>query len=44
MSVAEIVKATQASRNTVKATLANLRRQGLLAQHGKGRGVFYTKL
>ncbi len=44
VSVAEIVKVTQASRNTVKATLANLRRQGLLVQHGKGRGVFYTKL
>lgn len=44
VSVAEIVRSTQASRNTVKATLANLRRQGLLAQHGKGRGVFYTKL
>lgn len=38
VGVAEIVRATQANRNTVKATLANLRRQELLAQHGKGRG------
>ncbi len=44
VTVARIVAATKANRHTTKATLANLRRQGLLAQHGKGRGVFYTKV
>ena len=43
VSVAQIVAITKASRNTVKATLFKLREQGLVAQHGKGRGVFYTK-
>lgn len=43
VSVAQIVAATKANRNTVKTALLKLREQGLVVQHGKGRGVFYTK-
>lgn len=43
VTVAQIVAATAASRNTVKQTLSRLRSAGLLVSHGKGRGVYYTK-
>ena len=42
--VAEVVTSTGANRNTVKATLTRLREQGLIVQHGQGRGAYYTKL
>jgi DNA-binding transcriptional regulator PaaX len=42
VSVATIVAATGASRNTVKATLSRMLQTGLLVRHGSGRGVFYT--
>jgi Fic family protein len=43
VTVAQIVEATKANRNTVKQTLGSLKAQGLIVQQGKGRGVFYTK-
>ena len=43
ITVAQIVAATHISRNTVKQTLSKLHKEGLIAQHGKGRGSFYTK-
>lgn len=43
VTVAQIVAATGISRNTVKQTLSKLHKEGLIAQHGKGRGSFYTK-
>jgi Fic family protein len=43
ISVARIVAFTKVSRNTVKQTLSKLHKEGLIAQHGKGRGSFYTK-
>jgi Fic family protein len=43
VTVAGIVTLTQVSRNTVKQTLSKLHREGLVAQHGRGRGSFYTK-
>ncbi len=43
VSVASIVTATAASRNTVKATLSRLVNEGLLVRHGTGRSVHYTK-
>lgn len=42
VTVASIVAATGANRNTVKAALQGLVRKGLLSQRGKGRGVHYT--
>ena len=38
-----IVARTHISRNTVKQTLSKLHKEGLIAQHGKGRGSFYAK-
>ena len=43
VSVASIVAATGASRNTVKATLTRLLQAGLLVRQGAGRSVHYTK-
>ncbi len=43
VSVASIVAATGASRNTVKATLTRMLQAGLLVRHGSGRSVHYTK-
>ena len=43
VSVASIVAATGASRNTVKATLSRMLKTGLLVRHGSGRAVYYTK-
>ena len=43
VSVASIVAATGASRNTVKATLSRLLQAGLLVRQGAGRSVHYTK-
>jgi DNA-binding transcriptional regulator PaaX len=43
VSVASIVAATGASRNTVKATLTRMRQTGLLVRHGAGRSVHYAK-
>ena len=43
VSVASIVAATGASRNTVKATLTRMLQTGLLVRHGSGRSVHYTK-
>ena len=41
-TVASVVSATSANRNTVKAALQGLVRKGLIIQRGKGRGVHYT--
>ena len=43
ITLAGVVKATGANRNTLKVKLAELVDEGLLARHGRGRGVFYTK-
>ena len=43
ITVAQIVAVTKISRNTVKQTLSKLHKEGLIAQHGKGRGSFYSK-
>ena len=43
ITLAGAVKATGANRNTLKVKLAELVDEGLLARHGRGRGVFYTK-
>jgi len=43
VSVASIVAATGASRNTVKATLSRMLQAGLLVRHGSGRAVYYVK-
>ena len=43
VSVASIVAATGASRNTVKATLTRMLQAGLLVRHGSGRSVHYTQ-
>ncbi|MGV3659163.1 MAG: Fic family protein [Prosthecobacter sp.] len=40
---AEVIKATGASRNTLKVRMAELVDAGLIIRHGKGRGVYYTK-
>jgi Fic family protein len=42
VSVASIVAATGASRNTVKATLTRMLQTGLIVRHGSGRAVHYT--
>ena len=42
VTVASIVAATGANRNTVKAALQGLVKRGLIAQRGQGRGVHYT--
>jgi len=47
LSVAEAMNAlggtATISRNTIKATLQNLVKQGWVVLHGKGRGAFYTR-
>jgi len=43
VSVADAVKATGASRNTIKDHIKRLSANGLLEQHGKGRGVWYSQ-
>ena len=42
VSVARVVEALKANRNTAKAALKTLTKRGLIAQCGKGRGVYYT--
>jgi predicted HTH transcriptional regulator len=42
VSVARVVEALKANRNTAKAALKALTKRGLIAQCGKGRGVYYT--
>lgn len=42
ITVAGVVAATNANRNTVKAVLQGLVKKGLIMQRGKGRGVHYT--
>ncbi len=44
VTVAGVVAATGANRNTVKAALKGLVKRRLIAQKGKGRGVHYTLL
>jgi len=44
VTVASVVAATGANRNTVKAALKGLVKRGLISQKGKGRGVHYTLL
>jgi Fic family protein len=41
VTMAEAIKLTGASRNTLKQHLRNLVEQGYLNQHGSGRGVWY---
>ena len=41
VTVAEAVKTTGASRNTIKDHLKALADQGHLTRHGAGRGVWY---
>ncbi len=41
VTVAEVVKVTSASRNTIKDHLKALTRAGHLVQHGAGRGTWY---
>jgi Fic family protein len=43
VTVATIVAATGASRNTVKATLTRMLQTGLIVRHGSGRAVHYTQ-
>lgn len=42
ITVAEAVKATGVSRNTIKGHITALAGQGLLIRHGAGRGVWYA--
>jgi Fic family protein len=42
ITVASVVAATGANRNTVKAALKGLVKQNLIIQRGKGRGVHYS--
>jgi Fic family protein len=44
ITVAGVVAATGANRNTVKSALRGLLRRGWVVQKGKGRGVYYTRL
>jgi Fic family protein len=44
ITVASVVDSTGANRNTVKAALQGLAKRKLIAQRGKGRGVYYTLL
>lgn len=43
ITLAEVVKATGANRNTLKVKMTELVDSGLLHRHGRGRGVFYTR-
>lgn len=44
VTVAVVVAATNANRNTVKAALQGLVRKNLIVKNGKGRGVHYSLL
>ena len=43
VSVADIVKATGVSRNTIKGHLKSLTKSGHLLRHGAGRGTWYAQ-
>lgn len=43
-SIADIVDATNASRNTIKKHVTTLVEQGYLKRHGQGRGTWYTRI
>ena len=43
ITLAEVVKATGANRNTLKVKMSELVDSGLLHRNGRGRGVFYTR-
>lgn len=43
VSVADIVKATDVSRNTIKDHLKSLTKSGHLLRHGAGRGTWYAQ-
>ncbi|RYD32076.1 MAG: Fic family protein [Verrucomicrobiaceae bacterium] len=43
VTLSEAVAATGANRNTLKVKMAEMVDSGLIARHGKGRGVFYTR-
>ena len=42
VTIAEAVKATGASRNTIKDHVSALTEQQLLTRHGAGRGAWYA--
>lgn len=42
VSVAEISKITDISRNTIKEHVAALAEKGYLERHGAGRGTWYS--
>lgn len=43
LTLAQAVAATDMNRNTLKVRMSEMVDAGLLARHGKGRGVYYTK-
>jgi Fic family protein len=44
LSISEIVEGTGGNRNTLKKHVGALVDKGLLLRHGRGRGVYYTRL
>lgn len=42
VTVNDVVKVTQASRNTIKGHMKNLHNIGLIERHGAGRGTWYS--
>ncbi|MEE8058164.1 MAG: winged helix-turn-helix domain-containing protein [Pseudomonadales bacterium] len=42
MTINEAAKATGASRNTIKGHVSTLCENGLITQHGAGRGTWYS--
>lgn len=42
VTISEAVKATGASRNTIKGHVSSLCKNGLITQHGAGRGTWYS--
>ena len=44
ITLAEAVKGTGANRNTLKVKINELVETGVLERHGRGRGVFYTRI
>ncbi|MBV1876510.1 MAG: DeoR family transcriptional regulator [Pseudomonadales bacterium] len=42
VTVNDAVKATQASRNTIKDHMRTLHNNGLVERHGAGRGTWYS--
>ena len=42
VTIADAVKVTGTSRNTIKDHVTALAGQGLLVRHGAGRGVWYA--